>query len=206
VAIKFLTQADGYGWTMVVRSRDQKLVSLPHYLKVNYLRTANNRDYFIPYEGLSFKDTEFNVARKADGSSYLVDGKHLPAAKVIFNPRTTHLWYGEDSYQIGPVWAIFTPRPDLADGTYDLEIPDYPHVEFGDKYLSQTPYARCWFRILKGGANNIDTRYLHPGQISDGCVTVKDLPYWTKLYNYLFNHRKGDSLSVGTITFDRNYD
>lgn len=207
MAIKFLTQADGYGWTQVVRSRDQKLASLPHYLKVNFLRTSNNRDYFIPYEGLDFKDIEFSVVRKSDGSSYLVDGKHLQSAKVIFNPLTNHLWYGEGSYQVGPIYAIFTANPDLPDGTYDLEIPDYDHVEYTSaETLAVTPYGRCWFRIRQGGANKISTRYLHGGSRSDGCVTVKDLPYWTKIYNYLFNHRKGDNISVGTITFNRNYD
>jgi hypothetical protein len=30
--------------------------------------------------------------------------------------------------------------------------------------------------------------------------------YLNKIYNYLFNHRKGDGLSVGTITFNRYYD
>ncbi|MBW4616140.1 MAG: hypothetical protein KME21_23275 [Desmonostoc vinosum HA7617-LM4] len=206
MAVKFLTQADGKGWTLVKRSRDNQQVQLPHYLKVNYLRMENNRDYFIPYESLDHKDTEFSVTRKSDGSSYLVDGQHLPSATVIFNPKTTHLWYGTGSYQVGPIWAVFTPNPDLPDGTYDLEIPDYPHVEFGDAYLAQTPYARCWFRIRKGGANTLDTRFLHTGSVSDGCVTVKDVPYWTKIYNYLFNHRKGDGLSVGTIIFNRYYD
>jgi hypothetical protein len=186
MAIKFLTQADGKGWILVKRSRDNKQVQLPHYLKVNYLKTQNNRDYFISYEGLDFKDTEFSVTRKSDGSSYLVEGKHLPSAKVIFNPRTTHLWYGEGSYEVGPVWAVY--------------------VEYGDRYLAETPYARCWFRIRQGGANNLNTRYLHCGDRSDGCITVRDFPYWTKIYNYLFNHRKGDGLSVGTITFNRYYD
>jgi hypothetical protein len=204
--VKFLTQADGKGWILCQRSRDNQLENLPHYLKVNYLETISNRDYFIPYEALDRKDRKYSVARKSDGSSYLVDGQHLSSATVVFNPKTNHLWYGTGSYQVGPVWTVFTPNPDLPDGTYDLEIPDYPHVEFGDKYLSQTPYTRCWFRIRKGGANTLDTRFLHCGDASDGCVTVRDIPYWTKIYNYLFNHRKGDSFSVGTITLNRYYD
>jgi hypothetical protein len=204
--VKYLTQENGKGWTQCLRSRDGNWFNLPHYLKVNYLRTANKRDYFIPYES-TYANSEFSAARNPkDGSSYLVDGQHLPAARVVFNPRTNHLWYGEGSYEVGPVYAVFTPNPDLPDGTWDLEIPDYDHVEYGTPYLSGTPYALVWFRIRQGGSNTLSTRYLHPGNRSDGCVTVKDLPYWTKIYNYLFNHRKGDGMSVGTITFNRYYD
>jgi hypothetical protein len=94
---------------------------------------------------LDFKDKGFNVTRKPDGSSYLVDGTHLPAATVIYNPKTTHLWYGTGSNQVGPVWAVFAPNPDLPDGTYDLEIPDAPHAG-GAGYLSDSSYALCWFR------------------------------------------------------------
>jgi hypothetical protein len=175
-------------------------------LKVNYLRTTNNRDYFIPYESLDHKDTEFSVTRKSDGTSYLVDGQLLPSATVTFNPRTSHVWYGSGSYQVGPIWAVIQNDP-LPDGTYDLELPDYPHRDYGQPYLPESPYALVWFRIRPDGVKNtLNTRYLHTGSRSNGCVTVKDVPYWTKFYNYLFNHRKGDNLSVGTITINSYYD
>jgi hypothetical protein len=43
-----------------------------------------------------------------------------------------------------------------------------------------------WFRIGHSG-----DRFLHPCRVSAGCVTVKDIGEWTKIYNYLINSRKG---------------
>jgi hypothetical protein len=181
MAVKFLTQPSNPappGWIDVIRTRDGQRLPLPHYLKVNYLRTTNNRDYFIPYEHKDHRNTEFSVTRKPDGSSCLVDGQHLPSAVVTFNPRSQLVYYGSGTYESLPISVIHNDQdyPILPDGTYDLEIPDYP--QFGDRYLSQTPYARCWFRIRPDGVKNKYTdRYLHPGTITKGCVTGQSEVY-----------------------------
>jgi hypothetical protein len=54
MAVKYITQADGKGWIKVKRDTTGAEVSLPHYLKVNYIKTDNGRDYFIPYVRIGF--------------------------------------------------------------------------------------------------------------------------------------------------------
>jgi hypothetical protein len=214
--VKYITQglpvdstASGSGWLMCQRTRDSKLISMPHMLKVNYLRTQSGRDYFIPYEGVDFANVEFSVVRKADGSSYLIDnGQHLPAAVVVFNPTTSKLWYNTGSSRQGPISAVFTFRagsPDLPNGVYDIEMPDFEHIEYGKPFLKNSAFATTWFRIRPGGANTLNTRYVHAGNASDGCCTVTPAA-WTPLFNYLFSRRKGDAISIGTIAFNRNFD
>jgi hypothetical protein len=213
MVVKYITQANGRGWidviqTDIAKQIDYGIKQLPHYLKVDYISTKNNRDYFTALESLNWKGKQFSVTRKADGSSYLVDGQHLTSATVTINQKTSNLWYGSGASQVGPTPIIVEPSLRFPDGNYDFEIPDYPHSHTRiDEYLAQTPYAQVWFHIpfIRNGVD--DARYLHCGGGSLGCVTVSkvDLSKWTNLYNYLFNHRKGDGFNVGTITVNSNY-
>lgn len=201
MAEKFLTQADKSGWLLVRRASDNEKVSLPHYLKVDYIETkpdprldaTKKRDFFTASEG-SYKGVKFSVAQKSDNSSYLVDGKHLGLGTVKFDKTKGELHYGDT----GPVATITDPDNPIPVGTYDLEIPDAPHSG-GNGYISRSSYATVWFRIRPGGDNTSTDRYLHPGRISAGCVTVTDVEKWTSIYEYLYNRRKND-VSVGTIT------
>lgn len=199
MSMKYI-QADSSGWLLVRKTDTNDKVSLPHYLKVDYLKTepdarldrTKKRDFFKALEG-SYKGVNFSVALKSDGSSYLFEGKHLAAGKIKFNRRTEQLWYGED----GPIDTITDPDNPIPLGTYDLEIPDAPHSG-GNNYTNQSSYATVWFRIRPGGDNTSVDRYLHTGRISAGCVTMKKIEKWTDIFNYLINRRKND-VSVGTI-------
>jgi hypothetical protein len=46
-----------------------------------------------------------------------------------------------------------------------------------------------WFPIGLSGAPTNSSRYIHVGHLSEGCVTVHDLPKWSALYTYLISHR-----------------
>jgi hypothetical protein len=72
-----------------------------------------------------------------------------------------------------------------------LEIPDAPHPG-GLHYKDQSSFATVWFRIGHDG-----DRYLHPGRISAGCLTV-DPSGWNRIYKYLVVRRK-DVSSVGAV-------
>src|SRR5262249_30810441 len=79
------------------------------------------------------------------------------------------LWYGSN----GPIQAFSgeyqgdTPVPP---GTYDLQIPSYPHDKTRPEYAQYTPFHNTWFRI---GLAATGKRFLHVGEISEGCVTVR---------------------------------
>ena len=77
-------------------------------------------------------------------------------------------------------------------GSHNIEIPDAPH-SLGSGYLGSAKYARTWFRV-----GNKGDRYLHCGQVSLGCITVKDVGSWDKIYEHLIKSRKNNQ-SVGVI-------
>ncbi len=86
----------------------------------------------------------------------------------------------------------------VSKGRHDLELPDAPY-KGGEYYMSRSSRAKSWFLIGHGLLGDGAGRYLHPGRISAGCVTVTDVENWNRLYRYLIPSRKGDNLSVGTI-------
>lgn len=76
-------------------------------------------------------------------------------------------------------------------GKHDIEIPDYQHTIAQDF----TYHGSTWFRLGHSG-----DRYLHPGTISQGCITVLSAyPKWEYIYAALIEARKDDK-SVGTMT------
>jgi hypothetical protein len=57
-----------------------------------------------------------------------------------------------------------------------------------------------WFYLGTGNAiAGRNDRYLHPGRISAGCVTVTDLSKWDSLYAVLILSRATGGKNVGTI-------
>lgn len=185
MSTKHIKNADGKGWLIVKYSSNGSIYPpLPQFLRVDYLKQEGGRDYFNVLEGRS-KGREASVVV----GGYLLDGDPKePAGKIKFDRKAEKLWYGGQ----GPVKAITQPNNPVPLGTFDLEIPDEPHI-LGEPYESQTIYAKTWFRIGNSG-----DRYLHPGRVSAGCITIVDIPKWTDIYNYLIKRRKGDQ-SVATV-------
>ena len=61
------------------------------------------------------------------------------------------------------------------------------------KYIGDSR-GTVWFRISHSGE-----RYLHPGMVSAGCISVTETKRWMEIYNTLIKARKGDFMSVGTF-------
>jgi hypothetical protein len=220
--IRYLPEDGGQGFIDVLKTSEMSnpetkgIVAFPGYLKVNDLGikvlNGKKRDYFIPYEGIH-KDREMSVTRKSDGGSYLVTGYILGPAKIIFNPVKANLWYGEGSARVGPIFAQGSTIQGVAplrDGVYELSVPDEPHLDPRypnyQRYLAQSSYARVWYPIpADQNRDGIDDeRFLHCGDASAGCVTVRDVPQWTGIYKYLYNRRLRDGV-IGTITVNSSY-
>ena len=61
--------------------------------------------------------------------------------------------------------------------------------------------AMAWFYLGTGNAKPGDNdRYLHPGRVSAGCVTVTEVSKWDSLYAVLILSRATGGKDVGTIT------
>ncbi|MBW5405604.1 hypothetical protein ACISK3_01340 [Morganella morganii] len=177
------------GWLTVLREPSKARVSLPTTLKVELTSNKDDRDYFKvlegPEAGGSFSVKERNLAKSAPA--------YLSGAVLQFSISKKILEY--NAVKISAFTHTSNPVPA---GNHPIQIPDFPH-SLGSGYMSESKYAKNWFYLGTGNAvaHNND-RYLHPGAISAGCVTV-DVASWTALYEYLIRCRSGNGKDVGRI-------
>ena len=149
------------------------IVSVPYGLKVEFLETKAGRDRFTIVE-------EVNKGKLASVPSrpvqpYLTSSiVHRPAVLLTFDRKTQRLSLPGRM----PINAFsggghrgFTA---IAAGTYELAIPAYPSAQTRPAYSRWTRYHNLWFRI---GTATSGSRFLHPGAISEGCVTVRQFIY-----------------------------
>ncbi len=201
--IKYINNEDGKGWLKVKHhpklpgAPDDEYPPLPQYLKVETYREENGREYFTILEGL-LRGKKASVSLRAGKSRLQTAVSHSPGGKIRFDRKNKKLWYGSN----GPVAAFTEIKPGTNDpliplGTWNLQIPYEVHKD-GAGYLSNSKYAKTWFRIITP-TGDVNDRYLHPGKTSWGCATVNAVDDWTAIYNYLIKRRKGDLISVGTI-------
>jgi hypothetical protein len=57
-------------------------------------------------------------------------------------------------------------------------------------------FDQVWFPIDYGDRS----RYVHVGNVSDGCVTVLALNRWADVHEALISHRGPDGTSVATLS------
>lgn len=96
------------------------------------------------------------------------------------------------------VWnGLFTP---LEPGEYKVLLPDTPHRADMTRFYRNTEprlqYDQVWFPIQHGD----NSRYIHVGNVSDGCATVLDLARWAQVHEALISHRGPDGRSVATMS------
>lgn len=131
--------------------------------------------------------------RIAHGKSQFGTLAHRAPASVRFSLSTGKLTFGTQTIN-----AITDPSNPVPVGTWTLQIPDEKYTLFGNGYLNRSQYATTWFRIGDGR-----DRYLHPGSVSAGCITVTDVEKWNLVWQYLILARKGDGMNVGNVTVVR---
>ena len=156
-----------------VQLADGVIVSLPFGLKVKRMEAQAGREHFEIIEGV-YKGKKASVLLRP-GNSYLTTTiRHRPAASVRFDRKSQTLSFAG----LGPYNAFsggghggFTA---VAHGTHQLAIPAYPSAQTRAAYNTWTRYHNVWFRI---GTDTAGSRFLHPGVISDGCVTVRQFIY-----------------------------
>jgi len=163
-----------------------ELISLHDALKVQYQENKGGRDYFTILEG----PNAGKIASLKPG--YLGRTPWQGPVAVTFNEKTGILNYGGGTARATIDTNPKNPSvPKIAlNRAYPLQLPDYPHpggANYGD-------YAMTWFRI-KGGPQGDE--YLHRGNVSWGCVSVKD-DSWPSIYKHLINKRS-DNQHIGTI-------
>ncbi|EJM7592375.1 hypothetical protein [Citrobacter freundii] len=84
----------------------------------------------------------------------------------------------------------------IVPGRHKIMAPDHSHntnaATIGYRMAFPAGTIVCndiWFPIeLEGGSGN-SSRYIHLGNLSEGCVTIYEVEKWNVVYNYLINHR-----------------
>jgi hypothetical protein len=187
---------DNTGWLRVKLDSSGTIVALPQYLKVKYIERRGERDYFKVIEGVH-KSKGASVSQKSKSQSWL--RKPLPAYKgpsnLVFKKSENKL-----ISPIGTLSATTDISNPIPNGRHPIQLPDFPH-DLGRSYLARASKAMTWFYLGAGNAiPGRNDRYLHPGRISAGCVTVTDLSKWDSLYASLIQSREPGGKNVGSIT------
>ena len=147
--------------------------SVPYGLKIARTGAKNGREFFSILEGVH-KGKTASIGG-AGAAAYFTTGiYHRQPVSVRFDLKSQSLRLPG----IGPVNAFsggghggFTPVPR---GVYQLAIPAYPSAQTRAAYSKWCKHHNLWFRI---GTSTTGSRFLHPGAISDGCVTVRQFLY-----------------------------
>lgn len=95
------------------------------------------------------------------------------------------------------VWGgAYTPMPA---GVYTVFVPDAPHkgdmTRFYRRVAPNLKFDQVWFPIRYG--NN--SRFVHVGNLSEGCTTVLDVGRWPDIHEALISHRSPDGASVAQL-------
>lgn len=187
------TSAGTDGWLNVRREPSGIIIALPEYIATEMESSSNGRDHFIVKEGVE-RGNRFSV--KA-GYLKTQPPAYRPAASMQFSLSRSIL-----TYATGRARAFTDEGNPIRPGTHPIQLPDFPH-HLGAIYLQQSAYAKNWFYLGQGnsviGKND---RYLHPGGVSNGCITVHPTD-WTQLYQYLVLCRSGDEKTVGNVVVVR---
>lgn len=187
---------DNSGWLRVKLEPSGTIEPLPQYIKVTFSERRSRRDYFRIEEGV-YKGKNASVSQKSASSSWL--GKPLPTYR---GPVTLTFKKGQGKLitPIGTLTATTDPNNPIRNGGHPVQLPAFPH-ELGRSYVPRASKAMTWFYLGTGIAiRGRNDRYLHPGRISGGCVTVTDLSKWDSLYTVLILSRATGGRNVGTIT------
>ncbi|WP_272016272.1 hypothetical protein [Pseudomonas aeruginosa] len=217
--IRYVNKVDtDSGWLLVGRDDLPRAQwkSLFKYCKVMLIGNRDGRTYFKIMEG----ESQGKVAFLSDSNANQYLGKTAPAKNAI-ELVMTYGAYDENWKSVtrgrrlpqqlatGVIGGIrfeaamntswggnFFPIPP---GTYTILLPDYPHTrEYTDQYKVEYPglsHHQVWFPIAHGD----NSRYVHVGNVSEGCVTVVQLKQWSAIHEALVSHRGADGRSVGTL-------
>jgi hypothetical protein len=185
--------AGGYGKWIAIRlegkDKGKKNQPVTYGLKVLWKGMDKGREYFTVLEG-ELKGIEASVvafSSNSNASRFSKNIKHLPGGHVKFDVAKQAIWFGDK----GPFNAFSgggfinekgIPMTPISPGKYFLCIPDADHAgpNRGRPYGRWSKCYETWFKITAIGNDGTYSRFLHTGELSDGCVTVRAFVYDSK--------------------------
>ena len=223
--ILYVNKVSLSGWLLVgLRSGDK--IPILEYTKVKILETKGGLTWFVIQDGTYSGTTSW--LREANAKEYL--GKKAPlqtGVNIMVQRQKIEEIYSETRGQIiihetamlrvNALQMKTTLNSIIKDparnqedhtalppGQYRVRVPDRPHPKDAtDGYRQfEEPTLRnhqVWFPIEYGD----NSRYIHVGHLSHGCVTVMQLNQWNALYQTLIEHRMSGTKYVGQILISK---
>ncbi len=176
------------GW-LIAQLDGGSQVILPHSLEIECSRQEAGRELFKILEGAHLGRLASAALGAGNLSHFVLNMPRMAPARLSY-ARQDNRMHIEGL-------GDFATRPNESNpvpvGTYPICIPDLPHARVR-QYLRQAPHAKLWFRIGMEG-----DRYIHPGTVTQGCITVSQIDSWEQIYHHLIYSRSGDQQTVGTL-------
>lgn len=213
----YVNKVGSDGWLQALAEGSNQRLSLFKYTKVSAVQSRGGRTYFTVMEGAAKGRVMSLTDANAKEHLGLIAPKATPAHITVTYGKYEESWYSQarnerlpqqtavldvagikSTVTMNTVWGTgFFPLPP---GTYTVLLPDVPHdanmTRFYRRVEPQLTFDQVWFPILFG--NN--SRYVHIGNVSDGCVTVMDFARWPAIHEALLSHRTADGRGVALLT------
>jgi len=217
-SVQYVNLVGTDGWLQAQDDATMQRIALPKYTKVLVSPPHLGRVKFRVQEGAHLGRTL--SLSEANARMYLGSKSSVqqPARMMVTYGRYVERWISEArggqpidqqmatvaingltvAVTMNSVWnGLFTP---LEPGEYKVLLPDVPHRGNMTRFYRDTEprlqFDQVWFPIQHGD----NSRYVHVGNVSDGCVTVLDLARWADVHEALISHRSPDGRSVATLT------
>ncbi len=189
------------------RGRGTKITGIPSGTVYAVDQYPKEQTYFFPHDKEGQERELFTILEgpyrgKQAVATALKNGARFqpvrttPSAYMVFTMKSEkdgdgHL-YGTLTFGSTTVTAFTFNQNAVPKGEYPIELPDFFHDK-GRAYIGMCECPMTWFRVGNSG-----DRYIHPGERSDGCITIPP-GEWNQVYRYLITARKGDNINVGMV-------
>jgi hypothetical protein len=215
--VLFVSKVADDGWVQARAADSATLVPLAKYTKVVLTESRSGRSYFKVMDG-SARGRTLSMS-DANAANYLnsKSPQSTPADVVVTYGKYVEGWVSAArggqaldqqfaTLEVGGITAQVTMNSvwdgrytPLAAGQYTVLLPDAPHQQGMTRFYRRAEpslkYDQVWFPIKHGD----NSRYIHVGNVSEGCVTVLDLARWADIHEALISHRSADGTSVARL-------
>jgi hypothetical protein len=113
---------------------------------------------------------------------------------------------------LNSLWPPNYSYSPISPGIHKIMAPDNSHSKNAPTDWYRTAYPPgvivcndIWFPIELEGTIGNSSRYIHIGNLSEGCVTVYDVEKWNIVYDYLISHRTENTkgLYIGELVVEK---
>jgi hypothetical protein len=215
--VRYVNEIASDGWLQAKDEVTHGLVPLAKYTGVRVANGQGDRTTFKVIDGPQAGKTLSVTTGNANRYLGIRAPQRSPAEIEVTYGKYVAQWHsvarGQDldqqmaTLKIGAISVQVTMNTNwggafypLPAGVYDVLVPDAPHNANMTHYYRNTykelVYDQVWFPVKY----NDNSRFVHIGNVSDGCVTVLDMNQWPAIHEAIISHRSRDGLSVARLT------